>query len=85
MEFLARMPRILERYSYLVVERVDAGERPCIAGHAYANPFRNHSAHDWASEAYVRLPSMSTAERLLVLWRQAQNGHALRLSALWHK
>lgn len=50
-EFSRRIARTLERYPYLAAER--RGE---ILGYAYAGPFKERSAYDWAVETtvYVR-------------------------------
>lgn len=58
------MARILERYSYPVLERVDAGGRPHIVGHVYANPFRNRSAYDWVVETSVCIDCRAAASPL---------------------
>ena len=49
-DFRARIRRTLERYPYLVAE--EAGE---IVGYAYAGPFKNRAAYDWAVETSVYL------------------------------
>lgn len=50
-EFTGRIARTLERYPYLAAER--EGE---ILGYAYAAPFKERAAYDWAVETtlYVR-------------------------------
>lgn len=50
-EFENRISRILERYPYLAAER--DGE---LVGYAYAGPFKERAAYDWAVETtvYVR-------------------------------
>lgn len=50
-EFSRRIARTLERYPYLAAER--RGE---LLGYAYAGPFKERSAYDWAVETtvYVR-------------------------------
>lgn len=50
-EFENRISRILERYLYLAAER--DGE---LVGYAYAGPFKERAAYDWAVETtvYVR-------------------------------
>lgn len=49
--FAKRMEAIISRYPYLVLEE-DAGE---ILGYAYAGPFKNRAAYDWAVELSVYL------------------------------
>ncbi len=48
-EFRARIARTLERYPYLVAE--SAGGR--ALGYAYAGPFRERKAYDWACELSI--------------------------------
>ena len=50
-EFAARIRAVLARYPYLVAE--DGGE---AVGYAYAGPFKDRAAYDWAVEStvYVR-------------------------------
>ena len=50
-EFENRISRVLERYPYLAAER--DGE---LVGYAYAGPFKERAAYDWAVETtvYVR-------------------------------
>lgn len=47
-EFAGRIARTLERYPYLIAE---AGGR--VAGYAYAGPFKDRPAYDWAVETTV--------------------------------
>lgn len=49
-EFRGRIRRTLERYPYLVAEA--AGE---AVGYAYAGPFKERAAYDWAVETSVYL------------------------------
>ena len=50
-DFAGRISRTLERYPYLIAES-DGG----LAGYAYAGPFKERAAYDWAVETtvYVR-------------------------------
>ncbi len=47
-EFSARIRSVLERYPYLVAQRGSA-----LAGYAYAAPFKERAAYDWAVETTV--------------------------------
>lgn len=47
-EFRQRIVRILNKYPYLVSECNGA-----IVGYAYASPFKNRSAYDWAVETTI--------------------------------
>lgn len=49
-EFRDRIRRTLERYPYLAAEA--AGE---LVGYAYAGPFKDRAAYDWAAETSVYL------------------------------
>lgn len=52
-EFARRLQNTLERYPYLVAVKNDSGEP---LGYAYASPFKERAAYDWAVETsiYVR-------------------------------
>jgi len=80
-EFADRIRRTLERYPYLVAE---CGGR--ILGYAYAGPFKERAAYDWAVETtiYVRLDCRrSGVGRLLydALERALAAQHILNLNA----
>lgn len=48
--FAQRMERVMERYPYLVLEE---GGEPL--GYAYAGPFKDRAAYDWAVETTIYL------------------------------
>ncbi len=47
-EFMERIRHTLETYPYLAAE-----EEGDIIGYAYASPFKNRAAYDWAAEASI--------------------------------
>ena len=47
-EFVQRMTRVLEKYPYLVAEIEGR-----IVGYAYAGPFKERAAYDWAVETSI--------------------------------
>lgn len=47
-EFARRMERVLRRYPYLAVERDGR-----VVGYAYASPFKERAAYDWAVETSI--------------------------------
>ena len=49
-EFAGRIQRTLEKYPYLVLE-----EEGRMLGYAYAGPFKNRAAYDWAVETTIYL------------------------------
>lgn len=58
-EFARRMGRTLERYPYLVAE-----EEGTVLGYAYAGPFKERAAYDWAAETSIYVDRAARGRRV---------------------